>query len=398
MSLALLVPAALAALAAVLLPLAIHLARRSERRPTAFAALRWLRPAQKPRQRLRFDEWPLLGVRLLLLALLAALLARPVLSGADGGAPRLAVAPGVDAAQARAFPMPEGARRVWLAPGFPGLSGAAPPQGGPVPVSSLLRELDATLPADAALTVLVPAELGGLDARRVQLGRRVDWRVVPGATPAEGEAPPGGAPWVLTVRHAAGRERALRYLRAADAAWRTPAPPGAAAGDTRSRLDVAPQAGALAADARRLVWLAPGPLPAAVADWVARGGTALLDAEASVPQGMELTALWHDDAGAPLVEGAGLGRGRLMRLTRPLAPEAMPQLLEPRFPERLRALFEGPAVLPERALGADVAPTDDGPRFTPPPRELQPWLVLAVALAFVLERWLASGPRRGTAP
>ena len=40
MNLALLLPAGLAALAALLLPLLIHLARRSEQRPTVFAALR----------------------------------------------------------------------------------------------------------------------------------------------------------------------------------------------------------------------------------------------------------------------------------------------------------------------------------------------------------------------
>ena len=43
MSLALLLPAGLAALAALLLPLLVHLARRSEQRPTVFAALQWLR-------------------------------------------------------------------------------------------------------------------------------------------------------------------------------------------------------------------------------------------------------------------------------------------------------------------------------------------------------------------
>ena len=76
---ALLLPAALAALAALIVPLLIHLARRSEQRPADFAALRWLRQKPKPRHRIRFDEWPLLWLRLLLLALLALWLARPVL-------------------------------------------------------------------------------------------------------------------------------------------------------------------------------------------------------------------------------------------------------------------------------------------------------------------------------
>ena len=96
MNLAFLLPAAFAALAALLLPLLIHLARRSEQRPTDFAALRWLRAKPKPRRRIRFDEWPLLVARLLLLAALVLLLARPVLFGSAGDAPWVAVVPGVD--------------------------------------------------------------------------------------------------------------------------------------------------------------------------------------------------------------------------------------------------------------------------------------------------------------
>ena len=84
---ALLLPAGLAALAALLLPLLLHLARRHEQTPTDFAALRWLRQKPKPRHRIRFDEWPLLLLRLLLLALLALWLAKPVLSGMDDPRP-----------------------------------------------------------------------------------------------------------------------------------------------------------------------------------------------------------------------------------------------------------------------------------------------------------------------
>ena len=64
MSLAFLLPAGLAALAALVVPLLLHLARRHEQTPTDFAALRWLRQKPKPRHRIRFDEWPLLLVRL----------------------------------------------------------------------------------------------------------------------------------------------------------------------------------------------------------------------------------------------------------------------------------------------------------------------------------------------
>lgn len=53
MSMGLLFPAALAALAALIIPLILHIARKSEQLPTDFAALRWLRSRPKPRSRLR---------------------------------------------------------------------------------------------------------------------------------------------------------------------------------------------------------------------------------------------------------------------------------------------------------------------------------------------------------
>ncbi|MCE4302280.1 BatA domain-containing protein, partial [Xanthomonas hortorum pv. vitians] len=116
MNLLLLFPAGLAALAALLLPLLIHLARRSEHRPTDFAALRWLRALPRPRHRVRFDEWPLLLVRLLLLAALALLLAEPALRDHQDTRPRVAVSPGVDVAAARALSHAANAQWVWLAP------------------------------------------------------------------------------------------------------------------------------------------------------------------------------------------------------------------------------------------------------------------------------------------
>ncbi|HEY0862412.1 MAG TPA: BatA domain-containing protein, partial [Pseudoxanthomonas sp.] len=118
MSLALLLPAGLAALAALLLPLLLHLARRHEQTPTDFAALRWLRQKPKPRHRIRFDEWPLLLLRLLLLALLALWLARPVLSGWDDARPWVVAVPGVDAGVVRAQTADARARLHWLAPDF----------------------------------------------------------------------------------------------------------------------------------------------------------------------------------------------------------------------------------------------------------------------------------------
>ncbi|MBC7991570.1 MAG: BatA domain-containing protein, partial [Luteimonas sp.] len=71
MTLSLLLPIGLAALAALLLPLLVHLARRSEQRLVPFAALRWLQAKPQPRRKRRFEEHWLLLLRLLLLAALA---------------------------------------------------------------------------------------------------------------------------------------------------------------------------------------------------------------------------------------------------------------------------------------------------------------------------------------
>lgn len=397
MSLALLLPAGLAALAALLLPLLIHLARRSEQRVTDFAALRWLAPKARPRRKRRFDERLLLCVRLLLLAALALLLARPVLFGRPDTTPWIVVAPGVPASAARdlAGDDDRGARLRRLAPGFPDLD--QPPPSDAAPIASLLRQLDATLPADAPLTVLVPPVLDGADAQRPVLGRRVDWHVVAAAErETAGETDPGKASTSkatrsprLIVRHAPDAP-GVRYLRAADIAWQT----GAKTGRDSASTDIADATRPLPQDASRLAWLAPGPLPDAIRDWIRAGGHALLSTDTQAPELAHATTLWRDDEGEPLVRGGALGRGRIMQFTRPLAPSAMPQLLEAGFPRRLRALFDDLPPAPERVDAREYAPTTGAAPSPESPRPLSPWLVALVAALFVLERWLASGPRR----
>lgn len=387
MSPALLLPAALAALAALIVPLLIHLARRSEQRPTEFAALRWLRQKPKPRHRIRFDEWPLLWLRLLLLALLALWLARPVLFDSADTTPWIAVLPGVDVAQVEGSAGDAEARLRWLAPGFPELE--KEPPTGTLPFASLLRQLDAELPPEIALTVVVPEQLQGADAMRPQLSRTLQWKVVPGAMPAQKLAP--AAPPVLTVRHAPERADAVRYLRAAALAWQ----PAAAA---TNRFSSAAVGQPLPIDTRNLVWLAPGPLPAAVIDWIERGGTALLEADTELKFPANITVYWRDAVGAPLVEGAALGEGRVLRLTRPFNTAAMPQLLEPDFPRQLREVLQATASAPSRVMARDYSPVTGSASYAQPPCDLQPWLALLIALVLLVERWWATRRSRGVAP
>ncbi len=181
MNLTLLAPFGLAALAALALPLLIHLIRRLELTPTEFAALRWITERMRPRRRLRFERPWLLLLRLALLALLAVLLARPVLTPpAASTRSWVVVAPAVERPAAHAAVSAPEADWRWLAPGFPRLEDIAPTVDSPV--SSLLRELDADLPADTALTAIVPQELAGLDGERPRLAHALEWRIVPGRT------------------------------------------------------------------------------------------------------------------------------------------------------------------------------------------------------------------------
>lgn len=373
----LLAPLGLAALAALIVPLLIHLHRRTEEVPVDFAALRWLDTLTRPRSRVRIEEWLLLALRLLLVALLGLLLARPALTGLDGDAPRVLVAPGIDPAAATAA-AGAGTDLRWIAPGFPALEAATP--HARVPVSSLIRQFDAELPAGAPLTILVPPVLEGVDAEPLHLTRTVTWRILGRGTPG-----PGPAPFVaptLAVRHAPGGEAPLRYLRAAAAAWNGSSHIAAGTGQDLPPRD------------QVLVWLVPGPVPAAVTDWASEGGTALLGEAAEVAMPAASAALWRDAKGDTLVEGAPLGAGRVMRFTRPLRPAAMPELLAPDFAATLRDLVTPPAPPPARVAAPAFAPVAGAGPYPLPPRDLAPWLTLLIALTFCAERWLATRQHR----
>lgn len=373
----LLAPIGLAALAALIVPLVIHLRRRTEDVPVDFAAMRWLAALPRPKQRIRFDEWLLLALRLLLVALLALLLARPAVLGWEDDAPRVAVAPGVDVAEARKAAGAAADMR-WIAPGFPALDTASPPEAR-VPLSSLIRQFDAELPPGAPLTILVPPVVDGVDAGELRLTRKVTWQVVAGAS--ETDAPEAPAP-ALAVRHAEGQAGPVRYFRAAAAAW-----------NAKPQF-TAEASGTLPLQDHVLIWLTPGPVPQRVTDWVSAGGTALLGPAAEIAMPAASGPLWSDEAGGILVEGGALGAGRLMRFTRPLEPAAMPDLVAPGFAAALRDLVSPPAPPPARLAAAAAAPVAGAAPYPLLPRELSGWLAVLIALAFAAERLLATRARR----
>lgn len=383
MSTALLLPAGLAALLALAIPIVIHIARRTEARTVDFAALRWLDAAPKPRRSLTIDERLLLAARLILLALIAFWLAAPVLWNAADDRRVVAVLPGADAATVSTA-VEQGDRVLWLAPGFPE-HGALAPAATEDPIS-LARQLDAELPADTPVELIVPATLDGVDAERPRLSRRVEWTVG-----AEASAPRVAAPrpLALTVRHAPSAESAVRYFRAAAASW-TPA-------DAEPAFDVAATDRGVPGNARHLIWLASGPVPAPVERWVRDGGVILTSLEARIPVEGETVPVWRGTAGEPLAVAGRLGRGRVIRLTRDLEPAAIPQLVEPTFPDALAAMLDPPPA-PARVAAADHAPLTGAAPYDQPPLDLRPWLALLIALVFAGERYLATRRQRAVAP
>lgn len=380
MSLSLLLPLGLAALAALVVPLVVHLIRQPQREVIDFAALRWLGERARPRRRLRLDDLVLLCVRLLLVAGMALLLAMPVLDRDPRATrDRIALVPGVDATDAVA--PGDAADAVWLAPGFPSIDSPAPPR--PRSTASLVRELDAALAPGAQLRVVVPDVLDGLDGERIATQRAVDWRVVEGGTEAAATPAPASAARTLAVRVAPAQAASARALRAAVAAWNTLEP-------QRWSLDEAQPDAALPDAGAWLVWLAAD-LSADARAWIEAGGHALVSGRDDEVAG---TVVWRSVDGDVLARRRALGRGTLVTLARPFDPKQLPVLLEADFPRRLRALFEAPAPPAQRALAADAAPREGAGTSTPPRFALDPWLIGALVLLFAIERVLATR-RRG---
>jgi hypothetical protein len=384
MSFALLAPLGLAALAALVVPVVIHLVRRLELRTTEFAALRWISERIRPRRRLRFERPWLLLLRLALLALLALLLARPVLTQPPGvQASRVLVAPGSDLAAARAAVSSGHSDWRWLAPGFPSIETPAPTTG--IPVASLLREADAALPAGATLAVVVPDQVSGLDGERPVLAHAVDWHVVQGRMALNDTAPPSGK-IDIAVRYAPSAAASLKYLEAAIAALN-------ATGTRAYALDAQAQSAPIPASANALVWLGAQPTPSVTA-WIEAGGTAIVDNQPHAGG----APVWRDAEGDVIARVAPSGRGRIVALASTLSPHDLPALLDADFPTHLRDLLEGAAHPPTRAPAEALQPRTGAaalelaatPASTKP---LDAWLALAIAMLVLAERIVATRAR-----
>jgi hypothetical protein len=405
----LLAPVGLAAAAALVVPLAIHLVRRSDRRVVNFAAMRYLRTRAHPRARLRLVRPLLLAMRVGLLAGLAVLLALPAWrEHAAPAPPWVVVAPGVDALAARTAvhaPLAEWHR---LAAGFPllpdatdgaaALAADAALAATATPIHSLLRQLDQQLLPTVALTLVVPETLDDLDGERLQLGHTAMWLPVPGRSPrgpavvgegvAGGDAvgavertnPPPGTAQRIAVRYDAAGAGELPVVRALGAAW---AAQGRSIGWDIAASDV------------------PLPPPPAWVFWLAGGLPESLRARARSGALVLVTRFSSGTGAVVLAEPEGavlraqvLGQGRLLGWTGALRADAEPAVLAPDFPERLWTVLATAASVPTSAPARSVAPLVARRDDWAPAESLVPPLAAALALLFLAERLLATWSRR----
>jgi hypothetical protein len=181
----------------------------------------------------------------------------------------------------------------------------------------------------------------------------------------------------------------LRYIRAAASAWQQV---GKAAD-----MDVAPAGAALPKRDRVLFWLVGGTVPADVVEWARSGGTLFVPSDALLPNQQQSVVTWRGPQGEGLAEALPIGKGRLLRFSRPLDPARMPALLEPDFPDGLRGLLSQ-TTPPRMVRAADYAPLGDARPYDQAPIPLRSWVAVLIALFLCIERWLATSRRRSVAP
>ncbi len=414
-------PIGLAALAALLLPIWLHLDRRRSMRVLRFAAMRFIGTAHPPKRTWRLTEWLLLALRLLLLAAVVAWLALPQLLGEWRTPQRvLVVDPELSASlirehtdgMDRALWVNSARAEIELAaidlaetdltqvdPAATRVAGVEPAQHlGKAPLASLLRQLDAELAAGDQLRVLLREQVSGLDAHAIGLSREVEWRIAraAGATGSEPSTQANApAKRTLAIRYEAADAPALRWLRAASEAW---------AGDDSMQvaIDDQPASAALPSQIDALIWLGGKPSAAAQASLAA--GTRLLhmrdaDVDAAAGAGADAAAAAQAEADVEATDAPWpgrtqrVGRGIQTDLSASFDPQHLPILHSPEFPAALFSVVFGEPPAPSRAYAEQVEPTLVRRPAEPAKTPLRPWLGCLIAGLFLLERMLASGRR-----
>jgi hypothetical protein len=412
-------PAALLALAAVAIPIALHLWSRRTGRAVRVGSIALFAAAVPPAaRRPQVDDPWLLLVRCAVITLLALALAGPYRrSDVPPAGPLWAlVAPDI-VADARSAPLLDSLRSA---------GAEIRPLAAGATIWSLLREADYTAPPGTRFVVVAPNR--GAMGERPALRAETSWRVPPLRITERGtggEDQNAARAWptrTVTIYSDAGRREDARYVGAALRA----------AGDASGKPAVVTQrdVAATPGDADWIVWLAEQPVPDAVLASVRGGATLLTDALAD--RGVErvvrlrlaaatnpdaaspllrrvatpdhsrgVAPVWSDDAGLPVMTLTKEGAGRRFRFHGRFHPSWGDLVLHPAFPEAMTPLWAGAA--PDSA-GAPITvsqllPARDTVRSSGPvpAQDLYHVFWLAGVVLFGLERWLAVRRRQAGA-
>jgi len=202
-------PLWLAGLAALTVPLVIHLLSRGRQLKVPMGSVRWLAPALTlTARRIRLSRWLLLLVRCSILACVATALAWPRLALEPTGEvtawvlvdpdlvrarPRLeAVDP--EAYRAMDHVVAQGGEVRWLTTGLPGGALETPPENGEGDLWSLLHEADAAASSDIGFEVFALDRADRLRGVRPRVARGIVWHSI---------TDPGMNRW---IERAVGRE------------------------------------------------------------------------------------------------------------------------------------------------------------------------------------------------
>ena len=398
-------------LAALAVPLALHLWSRRTGRPIRVGGIHLLAgapPATARRWRIQ-EPWILL-LRCAVLAALVVALAGPYLAPRDAAGPTWAlVADDVadksaltDSLQRAGLVVrPLESANLWMA----------------------LRETDRAAPPATRFLVFAPALLRDFHGARPLIGATVEWHSRPAVTAGAHAAVQRTGARVVALYADPGRREDARYVSAALRAA------GLATG-LRAIVTMRPTngAGEGVADADWAIWLSDRSVPEAIRRRV-REGTTLVSDVGTAPTARRRTRIvladqpsdawlerrsvadddgapvWSDGAGAPLLTVAREGRGVHYRFHSRFAPAWSDFVLRPAFPEAMARLWIGPAPVGERGDDRHIAhsqllPVSDRTLESAASAGhqrslfLPTWLV--AVLLFLLERRLAARPRTRT--
>ncbi len=417
-------PASLWALAALALPLAIHLWRRPPR-TVRLGSLRFLQGHAQPLRDLRWRERALLLARLGLLTLLALLLARPMWQPTPSTRPANWVL--LDHAAAPVGPSLErlhamqaaGAETRLLAPGFPAIRSPPADASAAAPdLWSLLREADAVLPPGSSLAVFSPGRLASLRGIRPTLTHiSIEWIETASApVPSRPTTPhPPVRPLNILILHDADRAEDARYvaaaLQAVSQSGRCPlaisvAPATAPAhwADWIFWFSAQPVPPAVARDAANVLNDAASPeLPAVTPGWIVpQPGTPLFGPPVRLwrrAPAIPGSVFWTDGFGQPLLTHTTDSRHAQWHFASRFGPAWNDLPLGTALPAALRALLadalptdpaDHRAADPAQCLPSDTsAASATGTVLPGVATELRPPLWWLLAVLFCLERWLA---------